>query len=68
MAKLYRTRDGDMLDAICYSEYGTEQAVTIVLDANPRLAENGAKFSAGVQIVLPDYNPPAEEDEDVLWS
>ncbi|NAX00016.1 MULTISPECIES: tail protein X [unclassified Vibrio] len=68
MAKLYRTRDGDVLDEICYSEYGTEKAITAVLNANPGLAEKGSKFAAGIQIILPDYSPPAEKDEDVLWS
>ncbi len=68
MAKLYRTRDGDMLDEICYSEYGTEQAVVAVLDANPGLADKGAILIAGIEIILPDYTAPAEEDEDVLWS
>lgn len=68
MAKLYRTRDGDVLDEICYSEYGTEKAITAVLNANPGLAEKGSKFTAGIQIILPDYSPLAEKDEDVLWS
>lgn len=68
MAKQYRTRDGDVLDAICYKEYGTEKALSTVLEANPGLAEKGPKYSAGVIITLPDYTAPAEEDEDVLWS
>jgi phage tail protein X len=68
MAKLYRTSAGDVLDSICYAEYGTEAAIITVLEANPHLSELGTKYQAGVEIVLPDYTPPAEEDEDVLWS
>ncbi len=68
MAKHYKTRDGDVLDEICYSEYGTEKALHTVLEANPGLADKGIQFSAGVEILLPDYTPPAQEEEDVLWS
>lgn len=37
--RTFRTRDGDMLDAICKAELGSEAHVPIVLAANPRLAE-----------------------------
>ncbi|NAW56616.1 MULTISPECIES: tail protein X [unclassified Vibrio] len=68
MAKRYLTRDGDVLDDICYQEYGTEQAVIAVLEANPKLADQGTKLQAGLIITLPDYTPPSQDDEDVLWS
>lgn len=68
MAKLYRTSDGDVLDEICYAEYGTEEAIYDVLEANPGLAENGTVFSAGIEIILPDYTASATEAEVTLWS
>ncbi|MHC6527642.1 tail protein X [Vibrio proteolyticus] len=68
MAKRYLTRDSDVLDDICYQEYGSEQAVVAVLEANPKLAELGTRLPAGLIIVLPDYTPPSHDDEDVLWS
>lgn len=54
MATQYRTKDGDVLDQICYDHYETEQAVPTVLEANPSLADNGTVFSAGIEIILPD--------------
>jgi len=68
MAIQYRTKDGDVLDQICYDYYGSEQAVHAVLEANPGLADYGTVFSAGVEIILPDYTADDEKDEDVLWS
>ena len=68
MAIQYRTKEGDVLDEICYSYYGSSQAIHAVLEANPGLAENGTVFEAGVEIILPDYSAEEEEDEDVLWS
>lgn len=49
----YRTRDGDMLDAICKATYGTEAQIGVVLDANPHLADLGPVYDAGVLIELP---------------
>lgn len=58
MARTYVTKDGDMLDMICYREYGGKQsgAVEAVLDANyhARLSEYGAILPRGIRIVLPD--------------
>jgi phage tail protein X len=67
MATIYRTRDGDVLDDICYSHYGTEQAVIQVLNANSGLSELGGVYHAGVDIVLPDIELPKEESEASLW-
>jgi len=49
----YRTKQGDMLDAICYKFYGRESASIDVLKANPGLADRGAVYPAGVTINLP---------------
>ena len=51
---VYVTKDGDMLDAICRDYYGqTEQVTEWVLSNNPRLADLGMVYVAGVIIQLP---------------
>ena len=51
----YRTRDGDVLDAICYRHYGeTNGYVEAVLAANLGLADKPPVLPAGLIIVLPD--------------
>jgi phage tail protein X len=51
----YRTKDGDMLDAICYKFYGRQaKAVEIVYEANRGLADVGPVFQAGLIIELPE--------------
>lgn len=64
----YRTKDGDMVDAICHRHYGrTAGVVEAVLEANHGLADEGPVLSAGVAILLPDL-PDPEPDEGVsLW-
>lgn len=68
MARVYNTKDGDVLDDICFRQYGTSDAVITVLEANPNLADQGAILTAGIAIILPDYTPEAIEDTDTLWS
>lgn len=67
MATVYRTRDGDVLDAICFAHYSTEKAVVQVLAANNGLADVGAVYVAGINIILPDIVLPREEPEVGLW-
>lgn len=57
MATTYTTRDGDMLDAVCWAWYGNADNVPAVLNANPGLAEYGTHFPAGIVILLPDITP-----------
>ena len=68
MATRYRTRDGDMLDDICWRHYGRQsEAVEAVLDANPGLADLGPVYATGTVITLPDL-PAAEAPAPVrLW-
>ena len=66
MAIVYKTRDGDMLDAICFEHYGTELAVVSVLNANVGLADLGPVYSSGVDIILPDVELPKDEEAS-LW-
>lgn len=70
MATIYLTRDGDMLDLICFDHYGPDalnQSVTAVLEANPGLADQGAMFPAGLSITLPDWTPLAVQSAVQLW-
>lgn len=54
----YRSRDGDVLDQICYQHYGKNtNMLEQVLESNPGLAQHGSIFSAGLIIDL----PPAPE-------
>jgi phage tail protein X len=65
----YVTKDGDVLDAICWKYYGsTTGVVEKVLEANRHLAELGSIFEAGVKIVLPDLSQEEETESVKLWS
>ena len=65
----YRTRDGDMIDAVCRRYYGTETGtVEIVLEANPGLAARGPLLSEGVLVELPGLPQPPKTIHTVkLW-
>lgn len=68
MATLYRTRDGDVLDLICWLHYGRRDgAAEAVLDANPGLADLGPIYTTGTLITLPDLDAPAPEPLLRLW-
>lgn len=49
---LYKTKENEMLDWICWKHYGFE-AVEAVLKENPGLAEYGSLLPAGLIIKLP---------------
>ena len=50
----YRTRDGDVVDEICWRYYGSRPgAAEAVLAANPGLAGRGVVLAGGLVIVLP---------------
>lgn len=68
MSTKYLSINGDMLDALCYKQYGRESAVTDVLEANPGLAAKGSVLEAGVVIVFPDLDEITKEIVNVkLW-
>lgn len=67
MSTIYRTIEGDMLDAICRTVLGSEAHVPAVLAANPHLADLGVACPAGVLIVLPDVAAPVEAGQIRLW-
>jgi phage tail protein X len=65
----YITKDGDVLDLICWKYYGsTNGTVEKVLEANRHLANLDAVFTAGVKIILPDLIKTEEEKSIKLWS
>lgn len=66
----YITRDGDMLDQICFRHYGSSAGyVEQVLFDNPGLAEAGPILPAGLVIELAEIAPTAIEDQTTisLW-
>jgi phage tail protein X len=69
MSQTYRTKDGDMLDAICFERYGsTAETVEAVLIANPGLAELGPVYVAGIDILLPEISPTTTKKTTfALW-
>jgi len=68
MATLYRTRDGDMVDEICWRFYGDRTgAAEAVLEANPGLADRGAILPAGLTVTLPDLRTPQAPAVVRLW-
>jgi len=68
MAVQYRTREGDMLDFIAWKHYGKQSGVVEeILEANPKLAEYGEQFPAGVIIILPDVELPKTDTVIRLW-
>lgn len=62
----YRTKQGDVLDAVVWQFYGRQsnRLVEIVLEANRGLADLEAELPAGTLITLPD--PPADEPTERL--
>ena len=68
METIYRTREGDILDDICYRYYGHENAFIDVLRANYGLCDQGTVLPANAIIVLPALAGQSTTDEMVqLW-
>lgn len=69
MTSKYTTREGDMVDAIVWSEYGRTdgQIVEQVLDANPVLADHGPELPAAITIILPDVQQASSKKATRLW-
>lgn len=67
---IYITKDGDMLDKICWEYYGKSSGyMEQVLAANPGLAELGPVYDAGVSIELPTISTTTNTAARVrLWS
>ncbi len=54
----YRSKQGDVLDAVCFEHYGREGLTEFVLQENHGLADHGAVLPSGILIQLPDAPPP----------
>lgn len=66
--RTYRTRPGDMLDAICHKYYGARSgAPEEVLQANPGLCRRGPVLPEGLLIELPDLAPAQAPGQVSLW-
>ena len=64
----YITKDGDQIDAIAYQYYnGMPGAYEAVLKANRGLSALPHPLKAGIEIYLPELEPPAEKEEINLW-
>ena len=63
----YITKNGDMLDKICFEYYGTTAITCKVLEVNRELAKVGAVLPAGVTIYLPDVEKPTAKKKVTLW-
>ncbi|MCF6777511.1 tail protein X [Thiotrichales bacterium 19X7-9] len=66
MAK-YTTKNGDMLDLICFKYYGTTEVTTKVLEVNRELAKQGPILPAGIVIDLPEIEKPTIKRKVTLW-
>ena len=68
MSQRYSTKEGDVLDRVCWKHYGAQAgAVEAVLEANTNLAEHGEVLPAGLEIILPDLVLPETEKLIRLW-
>jgi len=55
----YRSKEGDVVDAICYRYYGRSNVAAQVYDMNPGLSGYGPILPSGVIIDLPDIEEPS---------
>lgn len=68
-ATIYTTKDGDMVDEICWRHYGNSKGYTeAVLEANYRLEDQPLQLPAGLRITLPEVSVTTENAAVVrLW-
>jgi phage tail protein X len=65
---IYRTREGDTVDLICWHVYGrTSGTVEQVYEANPGLAAKGPIIPVGTLVTLPTISDPQAEGLVTLW-
>ena len=68
MSVIYRTREGDVLDWICWKHYKKQSgAVEAVLEANNGLANFGDILPTGLEIILPELSLPETDQLVRLW-
>lgn len=65
----YRTKEGDVLDALCFEFYGDESHFDDVLDANPGLERQPELLPMGILITFPAKKKVSRSVSEVrLWS
>jgi phage tail protein X len=65
---MYRTKDGDVIDWICWKHYGfTNGSVEMVLKINPKIAEYDGYLPDGLLVNLPDINTKQATKIVKLW-
>lgn len=65
---IYRTQQGEMIDAICHKIYGSESGfVERVLECNPGLAELSDPLPIGTVIKLPEEQIFKTQEVVALW-
>ena len=57
----YITKDGDVLDKICWAHYGTLACLEKLLEYNYKVAEYGAVLPRGLEIKLPAFELTTEK-------
>lgn len=68
MTTYYLTKEGEMLDLICWKHYGfTDGVVELVLAENLGLAEYGSLLPAGFKIKLPVIQKPMQKSKLKVW-
>ena len=68
--RIYRTKQGDMLDWICWHHYGKSPGyVEKVLEYNrdPRLSDQRSELPPGIIVLLPDITPEPVQTTIKLW-
>lgn len=55
-ARIYRTLQGDVFDAIAFRLWGDEHMAHHLIAANPAVADV-LVFPAGVELIVPDVQP-----------
>ncbi len=67
MVMTYQTREGDVLDDICWRYYERVDVVIDVLNANPGIVEYGAILPKGLMILLPEIERGEAIESIGLW-
>jgi phage tail protein X len=63
----YQTKEGDVLDWICWKHYGTTAVLEQVLAANPGVTDY--ELPAGIEIKLPYISSVKSKSKEIrLWS
>ena len=63
----YVTKEGDVLDWICWKHYGTISVLEKVMEANPKITDE--RLAAGIEIKLPYIEIILKNGSEVrLWN